>query len=490
MSNQVFKSQQLASANPGTDGGILALRRQVSVRLPSGWFLALILLIGLVLRLGILTQTSNLGVPIVDEQHYAALASGLLERGEFGSEPGIRTSMRPPLYPAFVAGTWAVAGKRSFQATRLAQVLSSLASVAILYWIGARIFSPAVGLLAAAMLCFYPSLVISNFLLLTETLFTLLILLTLAGYVRLLDDGRPGIAVMTGAALGCAALTRSVLWPFPVLMVPVTFLSLGGTRRRRAGLSLLILTGYAIVVAPWAIRNTRLQKTVTIVDTMGGRNLRMGNYEHTPEDRIWDAISLEGDLGWAAALHEEQPGANLTEGQKDKWAQRKAVEYMRHHPLVTLKRSAIKFADFWGLERDYAAGLLLGLYRPAPALAVLTVVAILLSYPVVMFLAIAGIYLAPPADKRVHLMLLLVVGFITAIHVLVFGHSRYHLPVMPILMLFAASGGIAIARRDVRFRMPEALAPVATAAVLVGFWVRQVLVVDYARVTALIKGLG
>jgi hypothetical protein len=38
--------------------------------------------------------------------------------------------------------------------------------------------------------------------------------------------------------------------------------------------------------------------------------------------------------------------------------------------------------------------------------------------------------------------------------------------------------------------MPEALAPVATAAVLVGFWVRQVLVVDYARVTALIKGLG
>ena len=42
--------------------------------------------------------------------------------------------------------------------------------------------------------------------------------------------------------------------------------------------------------------------TVTIVDTMGGMNLRMGNYEYTPDDRMWDAVSLQGEKSWVHGL--------------------------------------------------------------------------------------------------------------------------------------------------------------------------------------------
>ena len=101
---------------------------------------------------------------------------------------------------------------------------------------------------------------------------------------------------------------------------------------------------------------------LTIVDTMGGLNLRMGNYEHTPEDRMWDAVSDRGRAELVACAARRAPGATLTEGQKDKWAQRKAVEYMVAHPGTTLRRAVIKFADFWGLEREYAAGIAQGLY--------------------------------------------------------------------------------------------------------------------------------
>ena len=47
---------------------------------------------------------------------------------------------------------------------------------------------------------------------------------------------------------------------------------------------------------------SRLQGVPVIVDTMGGLNLHMGNYEYTPHDRPWDAVSLSGPLNWAAEL--------------------------------------------------------------------------------------------------------------------------------------------------------------------------------------------
>ncbi len=58
------------------------------------------------------------------------------------------------------------------------------------------------------------------------------------------------------------------------------------------------------------------------------------------------------------------PDQPVTEGMKDKWAQRKAIEYMRRASGQTFRRSLIKFADFWGLEREFIAGVQQGLFNP------------------------------------------------------------------------------------------------------------------------------
>ena len=29
----------------------------------------------------------------------------------------------------------------------------------------------------------------------------------------------------------------------------------------------------------------------------------MGNYEHTPDDRMWDAVALTGEKNWSYALY-------------------------------------------------------------------------------------------------------------------------------------------------------------------------------------------
>src|SRR5207344_2330236 len=120
---------------------------------------------------------------------------------------------------------------------------------------------------------------------------------------------------------------------------PLLTLLIRDTWTRRLVLSGVVLAGYVVVIAPWAIRNTRLQQVVTIVDTMGGINLRMGNYEYTPDDRMWDAVSIRGDKNWVHGFTTDRPDQTPTEGRKEKWAQRKAIEYMREHPLVTARRS-------------------------------------------------------------------------------------------------------------------------------------------------------
>jgi hypothetical protein len=190
----------------------------------------------------------------------------------------------------------------------------------------ADMFGPTVGCYAAAVSWLYPSLVFFNFLILTETLFTLLFVAFVLCSVLLVQQPRASFAVMCGLALGLAALTRSVLWPLPLLLCPLLAVLIRAPLARRLALPALVLAGYALVVTPWAVRNTRLQGTLTIVDTMGGMNLRMGNYEFTPDDRMWDAVSLTGEKGWAAGLEADHVGQVVTEGVKEKWAQRKAIE--------------------------------------------------------------------------------------------------------------------------------------------------------------------
>ena len=443
---------------------------------------------GLVLRLAILWGASGVGVRIVDEQHYAQLASNVLAGHGFGWGPGDLTSIRPPLYPGLLVAIWSVFGDQNFQAVRVVQMGLAMATTAGVYALGLRAFNPSVARFGAVLCWLYPSLVFFNALILTETLFALLLVAFLLAAVALVQSPRPANAVLCGAALALAALTRSVLWPVPLLLCPLFGFLITAPLRHRIALPLLVLASYIAVVAPWAVRNTRVQGVLTIVDTMGGMNLRMGNYEHTPDDRMWDAVSLTGEQSWIAGFSVE-PGQVPTEGRKDKWGQQKAIEYILEHPGTTIRRSFIKFADFWSLEREFIAGVQAGLYSPPLWLAVAGSGFILGGYVLILILAAGGAWLAPPQDWRVHVLMLFPVVVLAGAHTLVFGHSRYHVPLMPILGLYAAH----LLMRLPRLRPFPRLALVgasSTIAIAVTIWARQVLIVDLPRITAFLDRIG
>lgn len=447
------------------------------------------LILGLFLRIVVLTQTGTLGTGIVDEQHYRALATNLLDRHEYAVDAGNPTSIRPPLFPWFVAGTWLVAGSHSLQAVRAGQIVLSLLTSMLAYALGRRAFGHSTACYGAAIAWLYPSLVLFNFLILTETLFTLLLIAFLWLTVWLVQSGRADVALAAGIALGLGALTRSVLWPLPLLLCPLLLMLLTGSWSRRVMASGALLAGYLVVITPWAIRNTRLQEVPTIVDTMSGINLRMGNYEFTPEDRMWDAVSIGGERSWVHGFSTPE-GVAPTEGRKDKWAQAKAVEYMREHPGQTVRRFAIKFADLWGLEREFIAGVQEGLFRPPTWFAIAATAAIVIAYAALACLGAAGLWMAPPADWRVQVVLCLPIALIVLAHTVVFGHSRYHVPLMPILGLYAAqlvAQRWPLAWRQASGRPVAWLGATATVALLAAIWVRQILVVDSARLGALLQ---
>ena len=461
-----------------------AASRQTSRRAYIWWAL---FALGLVVRLLVLIAVVDLPTTIMDEQHYARIATSVMAGDGFAWGPGSPTSIRPPLYPGTLAALWTVFGAGNLQVVRALQIVLAGLTAVLLYWLGTRAFDERVGRFAAAAFWLYPSFIFFNVLILTETLFTFLLVAFVLLAVMLVQNPRPANALGCGVVLGLGALTRSVLWPVPAVFCPLLVLLLPRTRERFA-LAALVFLGYALVVAPWAVRNTRLQGVVTIVDTMGGLNLRMGNYEHTPDDRMWDAVALEGTQNWASALKQEYPGRTFTEGEKDKWAQKKAFEYMLTHPGITLRRSVIKFADFWGLEREFIAGVQKGMFSPPLWFTVIASLCILASLPIVAIAAAAGAWLTIPSDRRVHVLLLLPVMAIAGVHVLAFGHSRYHLPLIPVMAVYASAlivHGIPAGRLGARFT-----GAAVTVLVLCGVWAHQILVTDSTRIRAVIERAG
>src|SRR5205814_5922528 len=97
----------------------------------------------------------------------------------------------------------------------------------------------------------------------------------------------------------------------------------------------------------------------------------------------------------------------------------------------------------WGLEREFIAAVQTGLFAPPRWFAVIASLLIVGGYMVVGVAGAAGMWLSPPDDRRLQLLLMLPVLVIVAAHTIVFGHSRYHLPLIPILALYGAAFVIA-----------------------------------------------
>jgi 4-amino-4-deoxy-L-arabinose transferase-like glycosyltransferase len=157
----------------------------------------------------------------------------------------------PPLYPALLAiVSWL--GGTSVMWHRAFGLLCGTASITLMGVLGRRVGGERLGLAAAGVCAAYPLMVVVDGALMSETVYTPLVIIVLLAAFSALQRPRRGIALALGAAIGLAALCRSeALLLLPVLAWPVAARGGSGWPARAA----LATLGCALVLAPWTIRN-------------------------------------------------------------------------------------------------------------------------------------------------------------------------------------------------------------------------------------------
>jgi hypothetical protein len=135
------------------------------------------------------------------------------------------------------------------------------------------------------------------------------------------------------------------------------------------------------------------------------------------------------------------------------------------------------------LEREFLAAASDGYFGRLTMMGqLLLAVVICGSYAAVLFGAVFGICCMPPADPRTHWFLILSILFPCAIHTLIFAHSRYHLPIVPLLAVYAAA---TIVRRNDIWQQRRSIVfgtASVTCFVLVLGWLRELVFVDFEAV--------
>ena len=452
---------------------------------PSTGIIACVYVAALLIRIGLAFGFGGHIPQITDAQDYDGLAARLLETGQYASASGELISLRPPLYPALVAAIYKLFGVHHYLAVSLLQGLISMLTMLATHRIGIRLGGNWVGLIAATIVGFYPSLLAFNCFILTECLFTFFFTLAVLASLRLQSEPTIRWALVLGLCLGMGALTRSILWVCTAPLVGYLLLFSAGILRFRLLCVMTAMAAFAVVIAPWAYRNTQLHRTFTVVDVMGGRNVMMGNYEHTPLERSWATVTdVQGDKAWHKVLLASVPSQKgFTQGQIDKLAMRYGIRYFFAHPGLSTKRCVVRFFNFWQLERTIVAGLKKGTWGPiSKPLFVTSAGLIIGSYATVLLLALIGLF-TRTVPWRIQGLLLLWMALPCAIHTIAFAHSRYHLPLVPILSIYAAiTVSLSCFSPNNRVHVRRAMLPgIILFGLFVCGWARELIMVDLTQ---------
>ena len=401
-----------------------------------------------------------------DSASYERLGNGLLAGTAYRSTSVDEAELfRPPGYPAFIALAYGLLGRNAGSLALLQLGLGGLI-IFLIYDLGLRLHSPTAGLVAAGLYALDPFSALWSLAILSETLFTVLVVVSLYGLIRWQLERRAAWLVLAGLAGGVSALVR----PIGVLLLPlwalITFLM--DWRRWRPEKStslkasvrstLIFGVAFLLVVMPWSVRN-KIIWDVLGVSSVSTRNLERYLAPAVIVER--DGVSLE------EARSNLTPPTGLSNPSRAAWYAEviwsNPLHYARAHLKGMLRTIAgieyIRWFEF--LEQPAErAGLLLALEagdrigilerfaakianQPIVAVAVL----ISLGYQILLYIAALLGFRRLNRRRPWTVALLAATGAILILVPGVVGEDRFRVPVQPILALMA---GVAVRLKRTR----------------------------------------
>lgn len=396
--------------------------------------------------------------PVSDEIDYDRLGSTLAATGTY-TDDGRPTAYRPIGYPALVAGVYAVAGRCPW-AVHVAQAALGALS-AVLLWLlagGSR-----AGLWAAAIWALYPSSILYADLLLPETVFTALLLVGAVLASRGAFGSR-GRSLLLGAIVGLLALVK----PMALLLLVALPLAARVDRLRPTHFGLLAL-GAALVIGPWLVRNWIVIGYPTPATSIGA-NLLIGNNPNATG-------------GYSGRVPPSMIPRESAEGGRDAGEVASAVQYIEKEPFLFLRNGFGKLAHFFGSE----GGMIVWGFHRTPgdpstplrekcrSLPLWLHAAVSGPYVLAILLGTLGLFVQPRGPTRAYFLAIL--GASLATYFVFYGGGRYHFPLMPFFVLFAADWLTGRRAGDARpgWKTYAAIAVIWEA--LIGVWIAEIVLV-------------
>jgi 4-amino-4-deoxy-L-arabinose transferase-like glycosyltransferase len=397
-----------------------------------------ILVIALVLRLTTVALTFK--TPATLDPHDFSRTAGSIAQGHGYPSTnrgpgGGPTAFRPPSYPLFLAGIYAVVGHPAPAIGRLAGAFLGALSVALVGLIAMRLWGKRVGWLALGIAAIAPPMVILSTALISEALFVPIVL---AAVLAALEGGRSTRrylwAIVTGVLVGIASLTRTngllLLLPFALAFAPTH------ARRRFASWapSVALVLAAVLAIAPWTVRNWIVFHAFIPVSDEIGYTLA-GTYNHVSRaDRRLPAIWIEAENGASPEY-----ARILAKAKRERWneltygdhLQSAAIADIESDPAYVLK------VGLWNTIRMFHIGELSlaakNLHDTDIPLGPASVE--ISSFPLLGVLALGGLFTrrARRAPKW-----LWIVPACLATTVFVTGFIRFRSPIDPFLVMLAA----------------------------------------------------
>ncbi|GJM23745.1 MAG: hypothetical protein DHS20C16_01600 [Phycisphaerae bacterium] len=345
---------------------------------------------------------------------------------------------RAPLYPWLLGILYSIVGV-DFVIPRILAAIMGVGSCGLLYAIAHRYFRRRVALLSGLIAATYWVSVFFDGELLVEPLS---VFLNLLGIWILVRTDRPGYAswAMAGACFGLSALNRpNVLLVVPVLACwPIVVF---GLKQWRSWVLRAVTFGgaCALVILPVTVRNYVKGGEAVLIASNGGFNFYIGN---NPQSDGMMAVlpgvrpDWWGGMQDAAAIAQAHSGRELSAGEVSGFYYRAGLRFMRDNPGHAFRLMLYKLQYFWNdveVPNPYNLYFFTDKYTP--------IVRFLpFSFGMLIPFAFVGVVLSgkrrlvgqfPLWGYGLAYMVGIVAFFVT---------SRFRLPIVPIVILYAAFG--------------------------------------------------
>ncbi len=386
---------------------------------PKTWIVTAATL-ALILRIVFVLATPNIGSPAsMDAGTYHSIAVNLLE-GKGYSEDGQNPSIFvAPLYPLFIFVIYKFLGIHPML-IELIQCFLGIGIGLFTFLIARKYFSEKVSLLAFIVVLFFPDLFVISTYMYTETLFVFLFLALVYSALMVAEKPTLGRIALGGLITGLATLTRGVTMLFPAIFFLVLLFRFHLLKAVK--ITVLYSLFFVLPIIPWTIRNYVTFHAVVPIAVGSGDVLWTGNY-----------LPFDGKYNYdkTMALMDSMT-AGMNQVERDAKLVAEAKKNIAAEPVKSVWLMVRKFFRFWTWVYESAPS---GQKRVTNGLIKLVLE---VTYYPLLILFLLGLYITRKRWKEFVLIDLLLLYY-ASLHAVMLVVPRYRIPVIPLMVIFAAT---------------------------------------------------